>query len=136
MPKRAAALIFILLAGSILLSNLAVERAGQNPSLYGNDFTVFYAAARNLLQKGDPYNHPLAVHTPYLYPPLFALLMVPLTLLSLPNAALVWCWLNLIAALLLIIFTTRLLASPRQSLAGAILAIMLARIIFDNLFWG
>jgi alpha-1,2-mannosyltransferase len=118
------------------LASAAAARAGTDIDRYGNDFTVFYAAARNLLLQGDPYNHALAAHTPYLYPPLFALLLAPIVLLSLPSAALLWCWLNIIAAFFLIVLTTRLIAPSRPLLASALLAIMLARIILDNLFWG
>jgi alpha-1,2-mannosyltransferase len=88
-----AIIVFFLL--SILLSTTAISKAGQTHTEYGNDFTVFYAAARNLYYYGDPYNHPIAAKTPYLYLPLFSLLIMPLGAMQLKTAASIWYWLNI-----------------------------------------
>lgn len=118
------------------MSGPAMARAGSTAARYGNDFTVFYAAAAHLVAYGDPYNHAIAVHTPYLYPPLFALLLAPLALLPLPIAAGVWYWLNILFSALLIYLAVDLIDTDKRLAAALILLIMVARLIFDNLLWG
>ncbi len=129
-------LSFILLA--IFLSPIAISKAGQTHTQYGNDFTVFYAAARNLYDFKDPYNHPIAAKTPYLYLPLFSLLLEPLAIMPLPMAATFWYWLNILFALLLIILCSRLISPDlsKQISIATILLILTTRLIIDNLLWG
>lgn len=130
--------IFIFLAFSILLSSLAISKAGQSNTQYGNDFTVFYSAAKNLYYYADPYNHPIAAKTPYLYLPLFSLLIVPLAIMPLTYAATVWYWLNILFTILLLVISTRLVSNKlsEQTPILIILFILLARLIIDNLLWG
>jgi alpha-1,2-mannosyltransferase len=96
---RACAWIAVVGAASAACA-VAAARAGTSTSVYGNDFTVFYAAAANVRATLDPYHHPLAERWPYLYPPLFAQLLAPLTCASLPAAAFLWTAGNLLASAL------------------------------------
>lgn len=63
------------------------------------DFVYFYQAAQ-ALARGDNLYLPAATGNGYIYPPLLAFLMVPLTYLSIKSAALIWAAVN--TALLLI----------------------------------
>lgn len=75
----------------VLLSGLYFARmSGTNADAYGNDFSVYYHAAREIISGHDPYQHSLSEWTPYIYPPLLAELVVPLALLPLPVAAYLW----------------------------------------------
>ncbi|MCS7079969.1 MAG: DUF2029 domain-containing protein [Chloracidobacterium sp.] len=81
------------------LCGLGAARSGVTPDVYGNDFTVFYAAARQVILTGNPYDTAIRAATPYLYPPLFAQLLTPLALFPLPVAAGVWAVGNVVAVL-------------------------------------
>lgn len=73
--------------GAAAVCGVGAARSGATPEAYGNDFTVFYAAARQVLPTGDPYDIAIRAATPYLYPPLFAQLLTPLAWSPLPVAA-------------------------------------------------
>lgn len=81
-----------------ILCGLSALRSGTTPERYGNDFTVFYAAARQAWLTGNPYDIPIRAATPYLYPPLFAQLLIPLAWLPLPVAAFLWAAGNVVAS--------------------------------------
>jgi alpha-1,2-mannosyltransferase len=86
--NRAALVIpglVVLLGGSYFAG-----RSGSDPTIYSNDFNVYYHAAREIIAGRDPYQHSLGEWTPYLYPPLLAELIIPLAVLRLPFAAYVW----------------------------------------------
>jgi len=55
----------------------------------GNDFPIYWQAARDLLAGRSPYDVGSGLHG-YVYLPWFAWALVPLALLPLPAAA--WCW--------------------------------------------
>jgi alpha-1,2-mannosyltransferase len=64
--------------------------SGSDYGSYRNDFNVYYYAAREVLSGRDPYQNRLSPWTPYLYPPLLAELMVPLSVVPLQLAAYIW----------------------------------------------
>jgi alpha-1,2-mannosyltransferase len=99
-PAMRACAWIAVVGASAAACAVAAMRAGTSTSVYGNDFTVFYAAAANVRATLDPYHHPLAERWPYLYPPLFAQLLAPLTCASLPAAAFLWAAGNLLASAL------------------------------------
>ncbi|MBX7218507.1 MAG: DUF2029 domain-containing protein [Blastocatellia bacterium] len=120
---------------------VSAGRAGTSGQAYGNDFTVFYVAARSWWQTGDPYHHALAETWPYLYPPLFAQLLTPLTFLSLPQAAFLWAAGNVACTILLFEFCRRCLFSDwsavRLELCGAVLwCLCLQRLVTGNISLG
>lgn len=85
----------IVLGIAALVSGLYFARkSGTNPEVYGNDFSVYYHAAREVIAGRDPYQHSLGDWTPYIYPPLLAELIAPLALLPLPVAAYLWFLIN------------------------------------------
>lgn len=87
--------VVLVLALTVLVSGLYFARkSGTNPEAYGNDFNVYYHAAREVITGRDPYQHSLGEWTPYIYPPLLAELIVPLALLPLPVAAYLWFLIN------------------------------------------
>lgn len=131
-----ALVLLLVLLG--LLGGAIIAQAGLSDNTYGNDFTVFYAAAHSLVNTGDPYHHPLAAQTPYLYLPLFALLITPLTFLSLSQAASVWYGVNLLIILALILTTAKVVGRTRseQAFITIMLVVIATRVIIDNLFWG
>lgn len=60
----------------------------------GNDFPIYWQAARTLLAGGSPYDVRSGLHG-YVYLPWFALLLAPLAALPLPVAAACWYGANL-----------------------------------------
>ncbi|HSE96822.1 MAG TPA: glycosyltransferase 87 family protein, partial [Blastocatellia bacterium] len=81
----------ILFTAVVLLSGIYfASKSGSNPEQYSNDFNVYYFAAREVAAGCDPYQNSLGSWTTYLYPPILAELLVPLSLLPLPAAAYVW----------------------------------------------
>ena len=102
-------LLLVLLAGLYFAS-----RSGADPNRYGNDFNVYYFAAREVRDGRTPYDDSLGDWTPYLYPPLLAELLVPMTLLPLPVAAYLWFLLNA-ASLFLDLYMSSRLAAPGAS---------------------
>lgn len=89
--KMLARVCFAVLVLCVLTSGVYfASRSGANAEAYGNDFNVYYHAAREVLAGRDPYQKSLGDWTPYLYPPLLAELLVPLATLPLPVAAYVW----------------------------------------------
>ncbi len=99
--RSQAALYTLAGLAAVSLSLWNAPRAGTTSSLYGNDFTVFYAAAERIVATGNPYDIAIREHTPYLYPPLFAHLLAPLTCLSLSFASFLWTFGNCVAFALL-----------------------------------
>ncbi|MBL8150631.1 MAG: DUF2029 domain-containing protein [Blastocatellia bacterium] len=134
--KKNKLLFLCLFLLGLLFALPASRRAGVSWSVYGNDFTVFYAASKNLLLKSDPYNHPIAAKTPYLYPPLFAFLLLPLALFPLPIAAFVWYFINFIAALYLCWLIASVFEKSYRMSVFLVLLIIIFRIVVDNLWWG
>ena len=74
---------------------------------HGVDFRGYYAAARAVLEGGDPYDYRVVSevllrvtgemgNNPYYYPPWFCLMMVPLALFPYQTARLIWIALNLV----------------------------------------
>ncbi|HKA22413.1 MAG TPA: glycosyltransferase family 87 protein [Blastocatellia bacterium] len=90
--KRVTGLALVL--GGLLVGFLFANKSGNNPNVYSNDFSVYYHAAREMIDGRDPYAHSLGDWTPYIYPPLLAELLVPLALLPLPVAAYIWFLIN------------------------------------------
>lgn len=131
----ALAIFFIL---SLVLSTSIIAKAGTSSTQYGNDFTVFYAAAKNLIYFADPYNHPIAEKTPYLYLPLFSLIIMPLALLPLAKASAIWYWLNISFTLLFLCILTNVVSSKQKEKLPIIILLFLltSRLILDNLLWG
>ncbi|MEK6284605.1 MAG: glycosyltransferase family 87 protein [Acidobacteriota bacterium] len=87
--------VVVALAVVALLSGFYFARkSGADPNVYGNDFSVYYHAAREVIAGRDPYQHSLGDWTPYIYPPLLAELTAPFALLPLPVAAYFWFLIN------------------------------------------
>jgi hypothetical protein len=105
----------------------------------GNDFPIYYAAARTVLQGGSPYDVSSGLHG-YVYLPPLALALAPLTALPLPAAAWVWYAINValgalgfrIAARLVLDATGRPI--PRGVLPAT--AVALGGLFLDNLVLG
>lgn len=90
-PSMVKRVVLGILGLAVLLSGLYFARmSGTNAEAYGNDFSVYYHAAREVISGRDPYQRSLGEWTPYIYPPLLAELVVPLALLPLPVAAYLW----------------------------------------------
>lgn len=91
-------IVLPLVAALILVTGFYfARRSGSDSLVYRNDFNVYYHAAREVLAGRDPYQSSLGDWTPYLYPPLLALLLTPLALLALPVAAYVWFLINAVS---------------------------------------
>ena len=116
---------------------LSAARSGTTPERYGNDFTVFYAAARQVWLTGNPYEIPIRAATPYLYPPLFAQLLTPLAWLSLPVAAFLWAVGNILAVGWLWRLVQPVLpATPDQNLPHAGWWLVLGPVLLGNFLLG
>jgi hypothetical protein len=93
-----AAAVVIALA-TISLTIWSSDRAGT----LGQDFRAYDGAVRRFLAGGPLYNEAFSVSGPFglfFYPPAFALLLIPLTVLA-PSAA-IWAWTVLISVALLV----------------------------------
>lgn len=86
----ARAAVVVLIACALLTGLYFARKSGTNSEVYGNDFSVYYHAAGEVIAGRDPYQRPLGEWTPYIYPPLLAELMFPLALLPMPVAAYIW----------------------------------------------
>ena len=150
-------LTFTMLAIVILAAGLYfAEKSGSNPVAYRNDFNVFYHAAREVLAGRDPYQSALGDWTPYLYPPLLAVVLAPLALLPLPVAAYVWFLINAVSTISAALISARLVRddgrlsqSTREgkeaavgqgghivSLVAALSLLVVARFVLDNFSLG
>lgn len=86
------------------------------------DFAAYYLAAQALRAGQDPFDATLAErlaaaagireHTPYIYPPLLALTIQPLTFLPYPFAAAIWFVLSVLALVLSVRLLLRFLQIP------------------------
>jgi len=81
----------------LLLPGLLVSYAHENVEI--NDFSVYYTAARAVLEGADPYAVEGPSGRPFVYPPGFAVLLVPLAALPHAAAAVVWTALGFAAVL-------------------------------------
>src|SRR5215211_790752 len=86
---------------------LSLILAGIALVSYGQDFRGYYAAARVIMENGNPYDyHQVSQvlleltgemgNNPYYYPPWFAWLFVPLTFLPFQIARVIWMAFNVI----------------------------------------
>jgi hypothetical protein len=150
--------LFLILA--VLLGGIYFAyRSGANSHQYKNDFNVYYFAASEILDGRTPYDNSLGAWTPYLYPPLLAELLAPLTLLPLPVAAYLWFLLNAFSLFVALRMSARL-ACPEaqkfesltasesagmgrfrpkmelQTFASVITLVVLLRFVLDNFDYG
>ena len=84
---RRRALVFVVVA---LLLSITVIQAWIRASHSNADWIVYWTAATQFQQSGDPYNVRGSSNDYYIYPPLFALLLRPLGALRAENAVVVW----------------------------------------------
>ncbi|HKG20269.1 MAG TPA: glycosyltransferase family 87 protein, partial [Blastocatellia bacterium] len=136
-------------AVAVLCGLYFAGRSSADPQVYGNDFNVYYFAAREILAGRDPYQSSLGPWTPYLYLPLMAELLAPIAALPVRAAAFIWYLLNLsslvVAARLLVKLAepeageglnNPALASPGRTLVLVAAIAVVARFILDNLQLG
>jgi len=147
-PITPHSVALILLVVTILVSG--VHFAGQSgiyPESYSNDFNVYYFAAREMTAGHDPYQQSLGDWVAYLYPPLFAELLIPVALLPLPVAAYVWFLISVTAMLVTAwmcgaLFDDVADADPsppllsRRMLIAAGAVLILIRFVLDNFNMG
>lgn len=92
---------------------------------YGQDFRGYYAAARVLLERGNPYDYTQvarvlvdvtgrAGNNPFYYPLWFGWLITPLSLLPFQAARLIWMLINLLLWIVGLIRLQRLLDFPHK----------------------
>ena len=79
------------MAGRFVLLLLVVYVIAKSYSK-GNDINVYLHAGNQIISDIDPFNE--NPYNNYLYSPLFALLMAPLSMLGLPIARVIWALLN------------------------------------------
>src|SRR5581483_6937799 len=91
---------WLLLALLTLALALHAIRAWQVNASQPSDFRIFYEASLDLQNGGNPYRD-APTHFPYIYPPLLAWAVSPLTALPLMGAAEVWVLLSFVAWLAL-----------------------------------
>ena len=97
-PAVSVQFVLLCLILAVALSGIYfAKKSGSDPQVYSNDFNVFYHAAREVLAGRDPYQHSLGAWTPYLYPPMLAVLLVPMASLPLPAAAYGWFLINAVS---------------------------------------
>jgi hypothetical protein len=145
-------LALTMLAIVIVAAGLYIAgKSGGDPLAYRNDFNVFYHAAREVLAGRDPYQSSLAEWTPYLYPPLLAIVLAPLALFPLPVAAYVWFLINAVSIIAAALMSARLgrddestnegkvagsEGGPVAPLVAALSLLIVARFVLDNFSLG
>jgi len=138
-PAPARVLLAILaLVAVVALGAGAVHRQVRD----GNDFPIYWQAARDLLAGRSPYDVGTGLHG-YVYLPWFALAIVPLAFLPLPTAAACWVAANLLFVAFAVRELRRALAvagpgaphGPTWRLL-ALAALPLAGLAHDNLVLG
>src|SRR5262249_42411219 len=95
-------LCLVLLVGLAVWSVLDVMprsriEAGR-PEAHKTDLTVYTGAGAAFFDGREPYRVTNPRGWSYLYPPLFALMMAPLSLFDTRAQALIWCWINVALA--------------------------------------
>jgi hypothetical protein len=112
---------------------------------FGQDFRGYYAAARVLLQGGNPYDYtqvaPILLETtgkignnPFYYPLWFGWLIVPLALMPYPLARAAWLMLNLVIWLLSLLRLQSFLDFPPRGWQTWLLN-LLATFLFAWMTW-
>jgi len=104
--------------------------------IHHNDFRHMYAAASLLRSGGNIYDpeqlraeaarREVERLNPYVYPPLQAVLLIPLASLSFPQAALAWYWINILLLVLCISILSWLLGSTPRPWNYAIVVFLVA----------
>jgi hypothetical protein len=126
----------VVLAFVVIAALSCAKLAGRAERLSG-DHMSYYVAARSLLDGENPYRANIEWYRRYVYPPVFAWAIGPLTLAGPRAYALIWwallgaCW---IAAYALV---ARILGGPRRAVHPAVVALpalLLARPIYNG--WG
>jgi len=131
-----AAIRALVLAALVAIGFAAVRKQLRD----GNDFPLYWQAARDLLAHRSPYDVTSGLHG-YVYLPWFALLLAPLAALPLPAAAALWYVANLAFTVVAVNFTldavrTALPPPPREGVAVLLAALPLAGLAHDNLVLG
>jgi hypothetical protein len=135
--SRRARVALVLVAAATLGGGLYFARqSGTDPGAYGNDFNVYYFAAREVAAGRDPYERSLGQWTPYIYPPLLAELMIPLAQLPLPVAAYLWFLISAAATVAAAWMSAGLTGDDRRALIAAAALAVLARFVLDNFSLG
>jgi hypothetical protein len=131
--RRRGAWLLLLLAGLAAYGWLDVRhraRVDRGPRHHRTDFTVYQAAAKALRDGTDPYEAENPRGYRYAYPPLLAVLLMPLADVAPPNAALVFYAVSMAALLGALVLLSRLPhpvrdgpLGPRPVLAGLLVAL-------------
>ena len=97
-----------------------------------DDFQDYLFAAQQITSGGDPYAGFIRNHVPwdwslssgYLYPPVFAVLLIPLTWVSNGLAVRFWLFLVQAAVLLSLLIVYRVIGRPRRAELLAVVAVL------------
>jgi hypothetical protein len=130
--KRAGRACRIL--GLLLLPGLFLKYAHSNLEI--NDFSVYHTAARAVLAGADLYALEGPTGRPFVYPPGFAVLLLPLGALPFSAAAVLWSALSLAAVLASVWLCLDLLGlsrGPRAWIAGALVLACSGRMLDSEL---
>ena len=102
-------------------------RTDRGARAHRTDFTVYTAAAKALGEGADPYDARSPRGWRYVYPPLLAIALRPLTALSTPDAAFVWYLVGVLALAYALVATARAIGgrTGRASVALALLVCLL-----------
>lgn len=114
-----AALVPLLLT---LALGVHAMRAWQVHTTQPTDFRIFYEASVDLHAGADPYRD-APTHFPYIYPPLLAWAIGPLTALSLPAAAEVWVLVSFAAWIVLAAMALKLARSDHGGVPLALVVL-------------
>lgn len=103
-----------------------LTEGGELPE--GFDFVHYFQAAEAVAQGEHLYE---SYTGGYLYPPMLAVIIAPLTSLSIDNAAVIWYWANVVTAVVVVMWVMRYVrdrmlpyADPAVWEAGALIAVL------------
>ena len=80
-PRRAAILVALAVPALLAIGIVSVGKQVRS----GNDFPIYWQAARTLAAGGSPYDIESGLHG-YVYPPFLAILLLPLTVVLVRTA--------------------------------------------------
>ncbi|HWC76455.1 MAG TPA: glycosyltransferase family 87 protein, partial [Blastocatellia bacterium] len=135
-PRYARVVVLLLAIVVVLASFYFAQRSGVDPNAYGNDFSVYFFAASEVIHGRDPYQNSLGAWTPYLYPPLLAELLVPLALVPLPVAAYIWSLISIGSLVAAAWMSTALTNASSRMMVAVLAAFVVVRFALDNFDYG
>lgn len=107
-------------------------RLDRGLSRHRTDFTVYTAASEAMFAGEDPYTARSPRGWRYVYPPLLAIVVRPLTFLSVPDAAFAWYLLSVVALVVAALLLVRAIGPPTGRLSVFVALVICAGFLLQT----